>query len=228
MFSEVTIGQVSGFLFLFILLTTVLSQFMARDPIDSEDVPRTLGAVAERGQKYRLSIVIDLVSHVSIIALAGALYLTFSPFNQSLALLGTLWRAAEGTIIAFSEIFNIVLLSVGRKFVSAEGAEARTLEMMGETIITAENGGHTIGLAFFALGSLIYAILFVSTGTVPLALGWWGIIASLLASIGIWATLIKPNVPVALKTITFLPIIPYEVVLGIWLLLRGGQIGSPG
>jgi hypothetical protein len=228
MFSEVAIGQASGFLFLFILLTTVLSQFMARDPIDSEDVPKTLDAVAERGQKFRLSIVIDLVSHFSIIALAGALYLTFSPFNQSLALIGTLWRLAEGTIIAFSELFNIVLLTMGRKYVSATGAEADTLEMMGGTIITAENGGYTIGLAFFALGSLMYAILFVSTGTVPLALGWWGIIASLLASIGIWATLINPNMPAALKMITFLPIIPYEIVLGTWLLLRGGQIGSPG
>ena len=131
MFSEIAIGQVSGFLFLFILFTTILSQFMARDPIDSEDVPKTLGAVAERGQKFRLSVVIDLVSHISIIALAGALYLTFSPFNQHLALFGTLWRVGEGTIIAFSELFNIVLLSVGRKFVSAKGAEADTLEMMG-------------------------------------------------------------------------------------------------
>ena len=228
MFSEIGIGQISGFLFLFILFTSVLSQFLARDPIDSEDVPKTLGAVAEGGQKFRLSVVIDLASHVSIIALAGALYLTFSPFNQSLALLGTLWRVGEGTIIAFSELFNIVLLSVSRKFISVEGAEASTLEMMGRTIITAENGGYTIGLTFFALGSLMYAILFVSTGTVPLALGWWGIIASLLASIGIWMTLINPNMPVALKTITFLPIIPYEIVLGIWLLLRGGQIGSSG
>jgi len=102
---------------------------LAGIPIDPEDVPKTLGAVAKDNQKFRLSIFSDLASHVTIIALAGALYLAFSPFNQPLALLGMLWRVGEGTIIAFTELFNILLLMVGQKFISAEGVEAGSLEV---------------------------------------------------------------------------------------------------
>ena len=223
MFSKIAIGQLCGFLFLFILLTTMLSEFMAGAPFDAESVPNTLRTVTEGGRKFRASIVVDLISHVSIVALAGALYLAFSPHNRSLAFLGTLWRVAEGTIIAFNELNNIVLLAVAQKFVSATGAEAVALEVMGRTLILAEDWGYKIGLVFFALGSLLYGILFVSSGAVPRALGWWGVIASILAAAGVWLNLINPN----LRMISFLVIIPYEVVLGIWLLLRGGQIGPP-
>lgn len=41
MFSKVAVGQLAGFLFLFILVTSIVSQFMAGDPIDSNDVPKT-------------------------------------------------------------------------------------------------------------------------------------------------------------------------------------------
>lgn len=134
MLSKIGIGQLCGFLFLFILLTTMLSKSMAGAPLDPEDVPNTLGTVAEGGKRFRISIVFDLASHVSIVALAGALYLAFSPHNRSLALLGTLWRVAEGTIIAFSELNNFVLLAVAQQFVSATGTEAVALEAMGRTL----------------------------------------------------------------------------------------------
>ncbi len=115
MFPKISIGQLCGFLFLFILLTSVLSQFLAGAALDPEDVPGTLGKVAATSKKFRISIVSDLISHVSIIALAALLYIAFSPYNRSLALVGTLLRVAEGTIIALSEASNLVLLDVSQK-----------------------------------------------------------------------------------------------------------------
>jgi hypothetical protein len=224
-FSTIGIGQLCGFLYLFVLLTSVLSKFMAGAPLDPEDVSNTLGAVAEGRKRFRISVALDLVSHASVVALAGALYLAFSPYNRSLALLAMLWRVAEGTIIAFNEVNNGVLLAVAPKFVSATGVEAVTLETLGRTLIVAEDGGFKIGLAFFALGSLLFGILFVSSGAVPPALAWWGAIAGLLAVGGRWLALFSLNVPVVLETASFVPIILFEVVFGIWLLFRGGQIG---
>jgi hypothetical protein len=223
MLSGIGIGQLCGFLFLFILVTTGLSFGTAGAPLDALDVPKTLGTVASSGKRFRTSIVLDLLSHVSIVALAAALYLAFSPYNRSLALLGTLWRGAEGTIIALNEVNSIVLLGVAQKFVAATGAEAVALEAMGRTLMLTEDWGYKIGLVFFALGSLTYGILFVSSGAVPRALGWFGVVASLLACAGIWANLINPN----RTMVSLVAMIPYEIALGIWLLLRGGQIGQP-
>ena len=223
MLSKIGVGQLCGFLFLFILLTSALSRFFAGAPLDSGNLPSALDTVTENGKKFRVSIAVDLISHVCIIALAGLLYLAFSPYNRSLALVGTLWRAAEGTIIALNEINSIMLLAVAQKFVSATGAEASMLETLGRTLIQAEGWGLKIALAFLALGHLLYAILFVSSGAVPSALGWFGILASILAAGGIWLNLINPS----WSMVSFLALIPYEFVLGVWLLLRGGQLGLP-
>jgi hypothetical protein len=62
-------------------------------------------------------------------------------------------------------------------------------------LIVAEDLGFKIGLAFFALGSLLYGILFVSTGAVPPVLGWWAVVASLLAVVGRWLALVSPDSP---------------------------------
>ena len=96
------------------------------------------------------------------------------------------------------------------------------VESMGRTVISMGEWGYKIGLAFFVIGSLMYAILFVTSGAIPIALGWFGVIASLLAAGGVLLSLLNPN----LSMVSFLVMIPYEFVLGFWLLIWGGQIGQ--
>ncbi len=222
MFAGIGIAQLCGFLFLFILLTTLLSESQAGATLDRDDVASSLGRVAQASSRFRASVALDLVSHVSIVALAAALYLVFSPYNRSLALLGTLWRVAEGTIMAFNEINSMVLLSVAQRFVAATGGEAVALEAMGHTLMLSKDWGYKIGLAFFVLGSLTYGVVFLSSGVVPSAIAWFGIVASLLGSATVWLSLLNPS----LSMIGSFALLPYEVVLGAWLLLRGGQIGA--
>ena len=223
MLAKISIGQLCGFLYLFILLTSVLSQAFAGAALDQADVPGTLSKVTANSKKFRLSVVIDLISHVSIIALAGLLFIAFSPYNRSLALIGTLWRVAEGTILALNEGNKLVILDLSQKSASATGAQAVALESMGRMLISMDQWGFKIGLAFLVLGSLMYAIVFVTSGAVPLGISWFGVIASLLAAAGIILNLINPNI----SMVSFLVLIPFEVVLGFWLLFRGEQIGMP-
>lgn len=225
MFSNISIGQLCGFLFLFILLTSALSQALAGVALDPTDFPGTMGKVSANSKKFRLSVVIDLISHASIFALAGLLFIAFSPYGRALALIGTLWRVVEGTILVLNETNNILLLAVVQKFVSATGEDAGELESLGSTIILAEDWGMKIAMAFLALGALSYAILFVTSGTVPLALGWFGVIAALLAVVGRWLVLVSPAAPMVLQA-SFLPYILFEVVFGFWLLIWGGQVGQ--
>lgn len=129
---------------------------------------------------------------------------------------------AEGTIIALTEASNLVLLDVSQKSASSTGAQAVALESMGHILISMEQWGFKIGLLFLVLGSLMYAILFVTSEAVPLAIGWFGVIASILAAGGIFLNLVNPSLSMA----SFMVLIPYEIVLGFWLLIWGGQFGQ--
>ena len=116
-----------------------------------------------------------------------------------------------------------MLWAVAQRFVSATDTEAVALETMGRTLILAKGRGYKIGLAFFALGWLMYGILFVSSGAVPPVLGWWAVVASLLAVVGRWFALVRPDV--GWVATSFVPIMLFEVVFGVWLLFQGGQNG---
>ena len=110
--------------------------------------------------------------------------------------------------------------------IDIEGANPNKVkEQLTRHEIVAEDWGLKIGLAFFALGWLMYGILFVSSGAVPPVLGWWAVVASLLAVVGRWTALVGPDV--GLVSASFVPIMLFEVVFGVWLLFRGGQIGPP-
>ena len=71
----------------------------------------------------------------------------------------------------------------------------------------------------------MYGVLFVSSGAMPRALGWWAIIASFLAVVGRWLALVGSDM--SLVAASFVPSMLFEVVFGVRLLLRGGQTGPP-
>ncbi len=225
------IGRVCGFLFLFVLLTSAISGGLWSTPLDPAETTDALTAIADGAGQFRASIVIDLVSHVCIIALAGALFLSFSSHNKPLALIGTLWRVVEGIILALNEMVNSVLLVVAQEFVSATGTEAVALETLGRTLLFTEQWSYGIGMTFFALGSLMFAILFVIKQPVPLPLAWLGAVASFIVVAETWLGLAVPSYLFGASSnpfliVLFLPIMIYEIVLGIWL-LRGGLDSEP-
>ena len=218
MFETPNMERLTGFLFLFVLATSALSAgLIVRPDTDPDETANTLNNIAKNHDMYLIGVILDLISHIAIVALACALYLTFSPKNRSLALLGTLWRVVEGGILAFNEINNGVLLAIAQDYIAAEGAEALPLLTMGRTIILMEYWGFMIGLTFFALGSLAYSILFVSSKAIPLPLGYLGVVASILNVSCILLSLVIPSL-IFIYTIGFFLIILFELILGFWLL----------
>ena len=224
MLSEIDLARLTGFLFLFVLATSFAGSALAGAAIsvtisteDPDEAAGMLRKVAKNPGKQRASVIFNLLSQVGVIALAGTLFLTFSPYNLLLALLGTLWRVAEGVILASVEINNLVLLGVAQAFVSADGAEAVALETMGRASRMRAKGAFTIGVMFFALGSLMYGILFVSSIAVPL---WLGVVSSTLVLAVMWLSLARSRLSSRLTYVAG-TIILYELALGFWLLLRG-------
>ncbi len=233
MLSEIDIARLTGFLFLFVLATSFAGSALSGGALalaisveDPDEAALTLRKIAKNPGKQRASIVFNLMSQVGVIALAGTLFLTFSPHNLLLALLGTLWRLGEGMILASVEINNLVLLGVAQAFVSADSAEAVALETTGRATRMRAKAGFTIGVIFFALGSLMYGILFVSSRAVPLPLGGLGVVSSALVLSVFWLALARSNLS-SRYTYVALTIILYEIALGFWLLLRGSAGVSP-
>jgi hypothetical protein len=74
----------------------------------------------------------------------------------------------------------------------------------------------------FALGATLFYYLFFKSGFLPRILSLWGLIAALLALIGTPFGLVGYDVPI----IVFLPNLPFELTIGIWLMVKGIRDGS--
>jgi hypothetical protein len=223
MSSKTGIDRLSGVLLLLALVTSFVAAGLASGVgeynVAPDEVGDTLRRVADNQGLHQAEIGFDLASYVLTVALAGALYLAFSPHNQPLALLGSLGLAAGGLILAVHDIPWFVLPSVAGDFVSASGAEVVALQNTGRVVMLTANWGLSVGVTFQGLGALAYGLLIVSSKTVPRALGWLGAVAGVLLSAGVWL----PRVDEDLYFVWVLLAIPYalwELGLGVWLLRR--------
>ena len=86
------------------------------------------------------------------------------------------------------------------------------------TIVETKNYRFSFAQVLFSIGTLSYSIVFVTSGVgVPLIIGWFGIVASLLYGLGNVTIVVKPRMN-AVAGLGGLLIFIFEAVLGVWLI----------
>jgi hypothetical protein len=107
-------------------------------------------------------------------------------------------------------------------------------------IAGAQISGYLIGLVFFVLGSATYMCLLFRLRYVPMAITVLGFVGSALvvlvmvarmlfpalAATASVAILALPTVVRAFLALTFVPILGLEVILGLWLLVKGVRVSE--
>jgi len=207
----------SGFLFLFIIITSVASEAFGNKIISDLDSDAKLQKINDDPNKFKISLVLAIIHHFSLIALGVMLFIVFSPYNLILGIVGTIFRIGESLILFYSERNNWGLLNIARQYSGTSGAEKNALSDLGRTILKTKNSRFTFAQTLFSIGTLAYSILFVTYGVVPPIIGWLGLVASILYGFGSGIILVKPNFK-APGYFGALLIMLFEVVLGGWLL----------
>lgn len=208
--------RLCGFLYLFILVTNAVSVALG-NKIGEDDSVAKLRMINDNPNKFQISIISALISHVSIIALAGMLYMVFSPYNQLLAFVGTIFRQGESLILIYNEINFLGLLNVAKEYALVGDTEKIALSVSGHIILQTKNSGLTLAMTLLSIYALAYCILFLSSGAIPIMIGWLGLAASVLSVVGSGIKLVEPGFEI-LFTIGFLLMMLFEITFGGWLL----------
>jgi hypothetical protein len=208
--------SVSGFLFLFILATGIASRALGYK-LDDYDSEAKLRAIVVDPGRFKISVVLLLVEHSSIIALAIALFVTFGSYNAALGVVWVIFRTGEALIQFNSEIGYWGLLGLAKRYAVAGDPERTALVESGRVILHTKNSRFTLAMVLFGVGTLAYSILFVAYGVVPPMIGWLGIVVGALDIVGSGIRLAKPNF-VALAYIGGLLTLIFETMIGGWLL----------
>jgi hypothetical protein len=222
-----TAAKVVGSLYLFLMVTGVFAEFYARGSlIVPGDAVQTATNIVASERLFRIGTVSNLITFVGDVILVWALYVVLKPVNRSVALLAAFLRVAECSILAIIILNDFVALRFlsGASYLRA--FDAQQLQALARVFISVQADGYRIGIVFFGLGSAVFSYLWLRSRYIPRGFAAWGIFSSLLVAIVNLAIMVFPNVAPVVTPAYFVPIMFFEIALGLWLLVKGIQ--APG
>ena len=209
--------QLSGFFFLFIIVTNISSDFFGYKTFGDVDVNAHLQSIKKDPRKFKIGVILILIEHFGIISLAITLFIAFSPYNIILGLVWCIFRIGEALIQIYDKKDYWRLLNVAEQYSDTKSAENGESLVLARNILQTKTSRFSFAQILFSVGTFAYSVLFVLYGVVPIIIGWFGIIAAILYGLGNVIFHIKSNFKV-LWSIGGLLILLFEVVLGGWLL----------
>ena len=212
--------RLSGFIFLFIIITNIASNKFGYKTFGDVDSKAKMQEINTYPKKFKISFVLILVEHISIMSLAVTLFIAFSPYNIILGIVWIVSRIGEALIQIYDKKNYWGLLNIANKYSDTSGAGRDTLIDLARSILKTKDSRFTFAQILFSIGTLAYSLLFVTYGVVPPFIGWFGIVASILYGFGNGIFRLKPNIK-PLWNLGGLLILLFEIILGGWLLFFG-------
>lgn len=208
----------SGFLFLFIIATNILSGRFGYETFSDLDAGAKLEKINRDPQKFKTASALIVIEHFSIICLAVLLFVAFNPYSLLLAIIWTISRTLEGTIQIYYKRKYWGLLNLAKCYKNASETERASLTDSARGVLKTKNTVFVSTQLLFSVGTLAYSILFAtSSAGVPDLIGWFGIVASIIYGVGSGINLAKPSFR-AMWGLGGLLILVFELMLGGWLL----------
>ena len=206
--------KLCGFLYIFILITNAASVGLGNKTGET-DTAAMFGTISENPGRYRAGVAVAVASHLGIVAITGALFVAFSPFNKRLALIGSVSRLGEAVAMIYGEVTVLKLIDLAGEYASTL-SNREDLLLLGDQILQTKNTGVDLGLLLLSAGAIAYCILFLQSGAVPSKLAWLGLAAGIISAIGISIKFASGFS--ALAVIGMVLMMLFEITFGGWLL----------
>ena len=183
--------------------------------ITPNNIVASMTDIASNALQMRASIVVTMITAIGIVMIGVLMYVILKKQNKNIAIVAMGLYLLEAAILAASRIPAFALLRISQASV-IEGHPAY-LQTLGNLFYESSDFGDWLHMLPFALGATLFYYLFFKSGYIPRALSLFGLIAASLALIGTPFVLLGYDVPM----IVFLPNLPFELTIGVWLIVKG-------
>jgi uncharacterized protein DUF4386 len=213
--------RILGAAFLFqAVASAVAGLVLLRPLIVSGNIVDTMINMSNHALQVRAGIMVEMITVTALVVLSVLFYITLKQQNRKMALVALGLRIVEVALLAVSRVATFSLLRTGQASV-IEG-HPTYLQTLGNLAYDTQEIAYSLNMVFFTLGGTLFYYLLFKSGFVPRALSLFGLIAAPLAFIGTVADLFGCAVPL----FVFIPNLPFELAIGIWLMVKGIRDGS--
>jgi len=205
---------------LLVFVASMLSEQLLKSVVGSGNTSTILVNISNNLNRMRISNLVALINCLAIIALGALFYIVLNEENKLLALVALGCFLAEGITLAVSKIGAYGLIPLSQSFVAAGSPETSYFQTLGEFLYNGiDRKGYDIHMLFFCVGGILWYYLLYSSRQIPLVLSVWGLVAVCLLTIPVLLALLDREYLPAM--ILGLPYAPFELILGIWLIVKG-------
>jgi hypothetical protein len=223
MISEKNAPRLLGVAFLFVFFASLVSTQMISSVVGSGSMSDMLVSVSGDSALMRLSVLVGLLTSIGIVVLAVMLYVCTRRENEILALVGLGWWLAEAITLAVSKLGALALIPLSSDFVEAGAPEASHFQTLGDFLYSGLlNQGDDIHMLFYSIGGVLWFYLLYRSRLIPRLLSVPGLAIETLGLMGMVLLLGTGDA----NMLFFYPIALLEVVVGVWLVVKGGARGS--
>ena len=172
---------------------------------------------SDNPKMVQLSILGYLIEAVAIVLLTVLLYTTLKKQNKIIARWAFGLWIIEAVAIAIREINAFSLLYTAQEFVKAGAPDSSYFQTLGSLFYKLMHFSYDAQMVFYCTGGILFYYLILKSKYVPKLIPIYGLIAASVGFIGELFAIFGYDVPLYV----FLPILPFELAIGVWLMVRG-------
>ena len=218
-------ARLAGLMFLFFIAVGI-TQMVLGAATRAEGIAERLTLMAQHPSQVRVNVALTLLTSVTALTLAVALYGITREQDHELALLALSCRVGEGILTAIGPMATLGLLSLGTAGAEPGASDTAAAHVLGAFLLNVRVWNTTITATLFAVGSTLFSWLLLRGRMVPVPLAWLGVVASVLLVVGLPLQLVGAlHGPVT--QLMWLPMAAFEIPLALWLLIKGVAVPAP-
>jgi Domain of unknown function (DUF4386) len=214
------IALVTGVFFMITIIPSPIAQFVLYDSV-LNDVDYIVGAGADAN--VRLGAFLEVIIAIAIIGTAVTLFPLLKRQHEGFALGYVAARIFESTMIVVGIIGLLSVVTLRQEFAGVAGAEAASLVEDGRSLVAIHDWTFLLGPGLMpGLNDIMLGYLLYASRLVPRALALLGIVAGPVHFASFVAVLLGVIEAGSVgQGIASIPVAAFEVILGIWLIVKG-------
>ena len=210
------ISRVLGSAFLFQFVTSFAIIWIKPAWHIPGDIGATMRMIADHPVLLQTNILMDMLTALGVIFLGAVLFVTLRNQNEKFAISALGFYILEGALLVASKIATFSLLHLSHEF--AQAGQPEYVLTIGNLFLESVNyADDVLAMLAFCVGGIIFYYLLHKSHLVPRWLSLWGLITVIPLLIGTLAAIFNIEIPLIL----LLPHVPFELVIGLWILVKG-------
>lgn len=223
-------ARLAGLMFLLTLVVPTLgwALALARLIVPGEALA-TGRAVAAHPLVFRAGILSEILTAVVVLVLAAALYRLLESIDRTVATIALHLKIVEGALWAVVALAHVAALGALEQGAS-EPLAAGEVHALAGLLLAAHMPVTAVPGVLMGLSLVLFLSLLFRAGYVPRALAAFGVLAYALVSLYDSLLIASPRLAanVAVQIVGWGPSVVFELVMGPWLLIRGGSQSRAG